>query len=61
MDRSVMKSNWITFFLVLAAVLVLIASKRLELLAVVAPVSILVARIAFRQAGNGSVEYGRKR
>jgi hypothetical protein len=45
----------------LAAVLLLIADKQLELLAVVAPVSILVATIALRHSGNASVEYRRKR
>jgi hypothetical protein len=56
-----MKANWTTFFLVLAAVLVLIADKRLDLLAIVAPVSILVAAVALFHAGNASVEYRRKR
>jgi hypothetical protein len=55
-----MKSNWTTFSLILAVVLLLIADKRLDLLAVVAPVSIIVATIA-RNAGNASVEYRRKR
>jgi hypothetical protein len=56
-----MKTNWTTFFLVPAAVLLLIAGKRLDLLVVVAPVSILVAMIALRHVGNASVEYRRKR
>lgn len=56
-----MKSNWTTFLLVFAAVLVLIVDKRLDLLTVVAPASILVAAIALRPAGNTSVEYRRKR
>ena len=56
-----MKSNWTTFLLILAAVLLLIADKRLDLLAIVAPVSILVATIALRNAGSASVEYRRKR
>jgi len=56
-----MKSNWMTFFLILAAVLLLIVDKRLDLLAVVAPASILVATLALRHAGNASVEYRRKR
>jgi hypothetical protein len=50
-----------TFSLVLAAVLLLIADKQLDLLAVVAPVSILVATIALRHSGSASVEYRRKR
>jgi hypothetical protein len=56
-----MKSNWRTASLILAAVLLLIVNRRLDLLAVVAPVSILVATIALRHAGNASVEYRRKR
>jgi hypothetical protein len=56
-----MKSNTTTLFLVLAAVLLLIVDKRLDLLAVVAPVSILVATVALRHAGTSSVEYRRKR
>jgi hypothetical protein len=56
-----MKSNWTTFSLILAAMLLLMADKRLDLLAVVAPVSILVATLALRHAGNASVEYRRKR
>jgi hypothetical protein len=56
-----MKSNWTTFFLMLTAVLVLIADKRLDLLAVVAPVSALVAALALRHPGNASVEYRRKK
>ncbi len=62
MGREViMKSNWTTFLLVLAAVLLLIVDKRLDLLAIVAPVSILVASVALRHAGTASVEYRRKR
>jgi hypothetical protein len=56
-----MKSNWTTFSLILSAVLLLIADKRLDLLAVVAPVSILVATLGLRHTGNASVEYRRKR
>jgi hypothetical protein len=56
-----MKSNWTTFLLIAGAVLLLIADGRLELLAVVAPLSILVAMFALRHSGNASVEYRRKR
>ena len=56
-----MNSIWKTFLLVVAAVLLLIMDRRLDLLAVVAPVSILVAAFALRHAGNASVEYRRKR
>lgn len=55
-----MKSNWATFSLILAAVLLLIVDKRLDLLALIAPVS-MVAAIALRYAGSPSVEYRRKR
>jgi hypothetical protein len=51
-----MKSNWTTCSLIVAAVLLLIADGRLDLLAIVAPVSILVAMLAFRHAGSSSVE-----
>jgi len=54
-----MKSNWTTFALILAAVLLLIVDKRLDLLALIAPVS-MVAAIALRY-GTASVEYRRKR
>jgi hypothetical protein len=56
-----MKSNWTTFLLVLAAVLLLIVDRRVDLLAVVAPASILVATLALRHPGTASVEYRRKR
>ena len=56
-----MTSNMTTYLLVLAAVLLLIVDRRLDLLAVVAPVSILVATIALRHSGNASVEYRRKK
>ena len=56
-----MKSNSITFLLVLGAVLLLIVDRRLDLLAVVAPVSIVVAMVALHYAGTASVEYRRKR
>ncbi|HEY4660827.1 MAG TPA: hypothetical protein VIG91_04945 [Terriglobales bacterium] len=55
-----MKSNWTTFALILAAVLLLIVDKRLDLLAFIAPGS-MVAAIALRYAGTASVEYRRKR
>jgi hypothetical protein len=55
-----MKSNRTTFLLVFAAVLLLIVDKRLDLLAVVAPASILVATLGLRH-GTASVEYRRKR
>jgi len=41
-----MKSNWTTSLLVLTAVLLLIMDKRLDLLEVVAPLSIVVSLIA---------------
>lgn len=56
-----MKSNRTTFFLILAAVLLLILDRRLDLLAIVAPVSMLVATLALRHSGSASVEYRRKR
>lgn len=56
-----MRSNWTTVSLVAAALLLLIVNKRLDLLAIVAPVSILAATLALRHPGNASVEYRRKR
>ena len=56
-----MKSNWTTLLLVIAAIVMLIVDGRLDLLAIVAPVSILVAMLAFRHAETASVEYRRKR
>ena len=56
-----MKSNWTTLLLVIAAIVTLIVDGRLDLLAIVAPVSILVAMFAFRHAETASVEYRRKR
>lgn len=56
-----MRTNWITFLLIVAAVLVLVVDRRLDLLAIVAPVSILVAAISLGPAGIASVEYRRKR
>jgi hypothetical protein len=56
-----MTSNWTTFLLIVTSVLLLIADRRLDLLAIVAPVSIIVATLAFRHAGSSSVEYRRKR
>jgi hypothetical protein len=56
-----MNSNWTTFLLIAGAVLLLIVDGRLDLLAVVAPVSILVARFALHHPKNASVEYRRKR
>ena len=47
-----MKSKWTTHLLVLASVLLLIVDRRTDLLAVVAPASILVAALARRYAGN---------
>jgi hypothetical protein len=55
-----MKSNWPTYLLVFAALLLLIVDQRLELLAVVAPISIVVAMIARHYAGSASVEYRHK-
>ena len=56
-----MKRNWTTFLLIAAAVLLLIVNGRLDLLAIVAPASILLATLALRPSGNASVEYRRKR
>lgn len=59
-----MKTNWLMPLLVLAAVLLLIVDRRLDLLAVVAPISIVVSLIAVTQslrAEQASVEYRRKR
>jgi hypothetical protein len=55
-----MTSNWTTFLLIVTSVLLLIADRRLDLLAIVAQVSIIVATLAFRHAGSSSVEYRRK-
>jgi hypothetical protein len=60
-EGEIMKANWLTSLLLLAAVLLLIVDRRLDLLAVVAPVSIVVAMLALHCAGTGSVEYRRKR
>jgi hypothetical protein len=59
-EGETMKSNWATFSLILAAVLLLIVDNRLDLLALIAPGS-MVAAIALRYAGTASVEYRRKR
>jgi hypothetical protein len=59
-EGETMKSNLTTFALILAAVLLLIVDKRLDLLALIAPGS-MVAAIALRYAGTASVEYRRKR
>ena len=56
-----MKSNWTSSLLVLAAVLVLLLNNRLDLLVVVAPVSIVAAMAALHYTGIASVEYKRKR
>jgi hypothetical protein len=56
-----MKSNWTTFLLLAAALLLLILDKRLDLLAVVAPISALAATLALRHSRSASVEYRRKR
>lgn len=56
-----MKSNGMTLILIFAAVLLLIADKRLDLLAVVAPLSAIVAALALRHPANASVEYRRKK
>jgi hypothetical protein len=56
-----MNSNWTTLLLIAVAVLLLIVDGRLDLLAVVAPLSILVAAFALRHPRNASVEYRRKR
>ena len=56
-----MKSNWPTYLFVFATVLVLAVDQRLDLLAVVAPISIVVGMIALHYAGTASVEYRRKR
>jgi hypothetical protein len=56
-----MNSNWTTLLLIAVAVLLLIVDGRLDLLAVVAPVSILVATFALHHPKNASVEYRRKR
>jgi hypothetical protein len=44
--KAFMKSNWTTFLLIVVAVLLLIVDGRTDLLAVVAPVSILVATLS---------------
>jgi hypothetical protein len=57
-----MKSNWLTSLLVCAATFLLIVDRRLDLLAVVAPISIVVSLIAVarRRAEHASVEYRHK-
>ena len=58
-----MKSNWLTSLLVCAATFLLIVDRRLDLLAVVAPISIVVSLIAVahrRRAEHTSVEYRHK-
>ena len=58
-----MKSNWLTSLLVSAATFLLIVDQRLDLLAVVAPISIVVSLIAVaqrRRAEHASVEYRHK-
>jgi hypothetical protein len=47
-----MRANWPTYLLVFAAVLLLIVDQRLDLLALVAPLSILVSLIARAAAGR---------
>jgi hypothetical protein len=62
-EGEVMKSNWLTSLLVCAAVLLLIVDQRLELLALVAPLSIGVSLIAVaqqRRAEHASVECRQK-
>lgn len=49
-----MKSNLITWLLVCAAVVVLIAVGRLDLLAIIAPISIGVSLLATRRMTSGS-------
>ena len=59
-----MKSNWLISLLVCAAMFLLIVDQRLDLLAVVAPISIVVSLIAVaqrRRAEHASVEYRHKR
>lgn len=56
-----MKSIWTTFSLVAASVLLLLIDRRVALLAVVAPVSILIAAFSLHQSKTTSVEYRRKR
>jgi hypothetical protein len=58
-----MKSNWTTYLLVLAAMLLLIKDRRLDLLTVVAPLSVVVSLIAVaqrRRTEHASVEYRHK-
>jgi hypothetical protein len=54
-EGGIMKSAWITFLLVLAAVLMLIVDRRLDSLAVVAPISIVVA------LGGAALRWNRQR
>jgi hypothetical protein len=58
-----MKSNRLISLLVCAAMFLLIVDQRLDLLAVVAPISIVVSLIAVaqrRRAEHASVEYRHK-
>ena len=56
-----MKSNFTTLLLILAAVAVLATDRRLDLLALVVPLSIAGAMVARWHPKSASVEYRRKR
>jgi hypothetical protein len=56
-----MKSNFTTLLLILAAVAVLATDRRLDLLALILPLSIAGAMVARWHPKSASVEYRRKR
>ena len=56
-----MRSKFATLFLIVAAVVVLPTDRRLDLLALIVPLSIAGAMVVLRLPKNASVEYRRKR
>jgi hypothetical protein len=57
----VMKSNFAALFLIVAAVVLLATDRRLDLLALIVPLSIAGAIFVLQRPKNASVEYKRKR
>lgn len=61
MKQQIMSSNWMGWLLVVAAVVLLLALSRLDLLLIVAPLSLLVSYAFFRtelgsNSGPGRIE-----
>lgn len=56
-----MKSNFAALFLIVAAVVLLATDRRLDLLALIVPLSIAGAIFVLQRPKNASVEYRRKR